>query len=44
MPLKKRNPKERRRDFTPAALDAFRQMEAPNCTSDAWWAAHSILS
>ena len=43
MPVKKRLPKDRNFQITPGALDAFRKMEAPNCTSDDWWAAHSIL-
>jgi hypothetical protein len=43
MPVKKRLAKGRNFQITPAAPDAFRKMEAANCTSDDWWAAHSIL-
>ena len=42
MPVKRRKPKTRIPQITPAAVEAFKRMEAAK-TSDAWWAAHSIL-
>jgi hypothetical protein len=42
MPVKKRKPKTRIPQITPAALEAFKRMEAAK-TDDEWWAAHSIL-
>ena len=42
MPIKKRTPKDRHFQITPAALEAFRLMEATN-TDEEWSHHHSTL-
>lgn len=45
MPVKRRKPKTRIPQITPAAVEAFRRMQAATSDEDddEWWAAHSIL-